>query len=561
MLGRRYAELAMKLAREATDPAEVARLQMMAEICSRVPAYPARTFFEAVQSLWFAHLLTCAEDGINANSLGRLDQILYPYYKADITADRLSWNEAIEIMEELACKLYLDYDVQAITLAGVDAQGNDAVNDLSYIILDATSHVDLIRDLSVRLTPTTPEPFVTRCAELIARGGGIPFLFNDECFIPALVNHGITLEDARNYSPIGCVELTIPGKASPHAVSSWFNSTKCLELALFDGKDPLTGKQLGPHTGTLADLPSYDTLIAAYQQQVAYFVREMVYFTNRGEIAQRERGPLPCFSVLTDDCIARGRDITNGGPIYNYHSICLLGTANTADSLAAVKRLIFDDRKIDPSDLLTTLADNFSGNESLRQVLLTQVAKYGNDQDDVDQIAREIDEHFITLMDQYTTPLHGRYFVHLFSFYCNINFGKLLGATPDGRMSGEPIAYSLSAQQGRDSSGVTAMLHSLAKMPHQRAAGGSACIVELDPKVISDEHGVQRLAQLIRAAFAMGVGQLQWNITTAERLKQAQDDPEHYGNIPVRVAGYSQMFKLIPPELQNHIIARTKHKS
>jgi len=561
LLGRRYAEKAAALAREAADPEERQRLERMAATCGRVPAAGARTLFEAVQSLWLAHVLTCGEDGINANSIGRLDQILHPYYQADMEAGRLTREEALEIMAELACKLYLDYDVQAIVLGGVDREGNDAVNDLSYLILEATREVEFVRDVSIRLHRESPPAFAELAARLIARGGGIPFLFNDDCFVKALADHGIALADARDYAPIGCVELTVPGRANPHAVSGWFNAAKCLELALFGGVDPRSGEPLGPRTGLLTDFACFEDLHAAYRQQVEFFARRLVYHCNRGELAQRERGPLPCWSTLTDDCIARGRDITDGGAVYDYHSICFLGTANVADSMIALGKLVFEEGRVEAAQVLEALRADFEGWEPLRQLLLRQAPKYGNDCAAVDELARQVDEEFIDLMDGMRSPLGGRYHVHLFSFHVNIAFGKVVGATPDGRRVGEPLAYSLSAHQGRDEEGVTALLNSLARMPHERAAGASAAIIELDPVVVEGEAGARRLAQIIRSAIAMGVGQMQWNVTTVERLKKAQEDPERYGNIPVRVAGYSQMFKLINKELQDHIIARTKHRS
>ena len=559
-LGARYAEQAAALATAADTPGDRQRLEHMAETCRRVPGEGARTLHEAVQSLWLAHILTCGEDGINANSIGRLDQILFPYYEADLAAGRTTRGEALELMQELACRLYLEYDVQAITLSGMDADGADATNELTYLILEATGDLDFARDVSVRLSSQSPPQLLACAAELIARGGGIPFLFNDDCFVPALADHGIALADARNYAPIGCIELTVPGRANPHAVSGWFNSTKCLELALFDGVDPRSGEQLGPHTGALTELTTFEDLYRAYQVQVEAFADRMVYWCNRGELEQRERGPLPCWSTLTDDCIARGRDITDGGAVYNYHSICLLGTANTADGLIAIKRLLYEEGRLNAADLLAALAADFEGHEHVRQQLLNGAPKYGNDEAAVDELARRVDEDFIDLMDSKRSPLGGRFFVHLFTFRCNIDFGRTVGATPDGRRAGEPLAYSLSAHQGRDVAGATALLNSIAKMPHRRAAGATAAIVELDPTVVEGEEGVQRLAQLIATAIQMGVGQLQWNVCTVERLLQAQQDPEHYGNLTVRVAGYSQMFKLIPPELQDHIIARTKHR-
>ena len=561
LLGSRYAEEARRLATQANDEADRARLTEMARVCERVPARGARTFFEAVQSLWFAQVLTCGEDGINANSIGRLDQTLWPCYQADLAAGRLTRDEALELMEELACKLHRNYNVQNVVLGGVDAQGRSAVNELTYIVLEATRRIELIRPLCLRLDRNSPDELLDEAAGMIAAGGGVPFLFNDDCFIGALSERGIAHEDARDYAPIGCIELTIPGKANPHAVSGWFNGLKCVELALFDGRDPTSGRQIGPRTGMLTDHATFDSFYAAYQRQVEELAPRLVYLCNRGELAQRERGPLPCWSVLTDDCIARGRDITDGGAIYNYHSIAFVGTANAADSLMALKDLVFEKPRIDKAQLLDALKANFENCEPLRRTLLRGAPKYGNDCAEVDEMAARVAREFIALMDTMRSPLGGRYVVHLFSFHCNLSFGRTTGATPDGRKAGEPLAYSLSAHQGRDEKGLTALLRSISRLPHNQAGGATAAIVEIDPSSVEGDGGRRRLAQVIRAAIDMGVGQLQINVTTAQRLKQAQEDPEKYGNIPVRVAGYSQLFRLVPRDLQDHIIARTKHRS
>ncbi len=560
LLGERYAEEARRLALRASCGEERRRLERMAEACARVPARGARNLFEAVQSLWLGHVLSCGEDGINANSIGRLDQMLQPWYAADLAAGRITRGDAVELMQEFACKLYQDYDVQAITLAGRDAAGADLANDMTGIILEATEGLGFVRDLSVRLHAQSPPRLLSQCARMIARGGGIPFLFNDDCFIPALIDHGISADDVGDYAPIGCVELTIPGKANPHAVSGWFHLAKCLELALFDGVDPRTGERIGPATGEFGRCASFEDFYAAYRKQVEFFAQRMVYHVNRGELAQREGGPLPCWSVLTNDCIRRGRDITDGGARYLYHSICVLGIPNTADCLEALRTLVFQQGKVTPAELLTALRDDFQGHESLRQMLLRGAPKYGNGCPEVDALAADAAAHFIDLMDAARSPLGGRFVVHLFSFILNIGFGRGLGATPDGRRAGEPIAYSLSAQQGRDEEGVSALLSSLARLPHGRAAGGTAAIIDLDPAMVAGAEGVERLVSLLRAAIRMRVGQMQFNVVTAERLRQARQDPERYGNIPVRVAGYSQVFRLLTPELQEHIIARTKHR-
>ncbi len=560
IIAGRYAELAVKMAGNTTCPNDRERLLDMAKTCRRVPEHGASTLREAVQSLWFAHLVTCAEDGINANSLGHLDRIFEPYYQNDLAAGRITREDAVDLMTELAAKLYLDYDVQAITLGGVNSDGSSAITDMSYIILEASAVFGELRDLSVRIDRNTPDEFLNACAKLVIRGGGIPFFFNDESFIPALTDRGIPLHDAREYSPIGCVELTIPGKANPHAVSGWFNATKCFELALYDGKDPISGKQIGPQTGELASFQTFNEVKHAFFQQVDFFAARMVYICHRGEHLQREFGPLPGWSLLTDDCIKRGRDITNGGALYNYHSICLMGVPDTADALAAMEKFVYDEGSVDAGELLLALKDNFQGHEALRQKLSKGAPKYGNGEDKPDALAAEICNYFIDKMDSMSTP-EARFFVHLFTFKLNIDFGKSVGALPDGRLAGDPLAYSLSAHQGRDLNGLTSLFRSLAKMPHHKAAAGSAAIIDLHPSILENVEGQQMLVQLIKTAIRMGIGQLQWNVVSADQLEKAKADPEHFGNIPVRVAGYSQLFKLIEPELQDHIIARYKHKT
>jgi len=559
-LGRRYAEEAARKAAETQDAEERQRLQTMASICERVPEYGAQTFREAVQALWFGHLIACAEDGINANSLGRIDQILFPYYSADLNSGEITREEAVNIMAEFACKLYLDYDVQTITLGGQDEDGNDVVNELSYIILEATEQVGFIRALNIRLHDKSPQEFVEQAAALILRGGGIPYIFNDNSFISAMTKRGIELKDARNYAVIGCVELTIPGKANPHAVSGWFNALKCLELTLNGGVDMLSGEQILPASPTLAEMTSFEELKSNYQNTMKKLARRMVYCCNVGELHQQQYGPLPGLSLLTDDCISRARDITDGGALYNYHSVCFLGAPDTADALCALKKLVFEQGKIEGGDLFEALRNNYEGAESLRRMLINEAPKYGNDVAEVDDIAGELCREFIGFMDEMSSPLGGRFYVHLFSFLCNIDFGRMTAATPDGRKNGEPVAYSLSAHQGRDIKGVTAMINSLARLPHDKAAGGSAAIIDISPNLFEGESGPARLAALIRAAFAQGVGQLQFNFTTLEQMLKAKEDPDNYGNLQVRVAGYSQMFKLLSVPLQDHVISRTKHE-
>jgi len=558
ILGRRYADTARAMATQCDDPQRKQELSEIAQVCRQVPERGARTLREAVQALWFTHILTCAEDGINANSIGRLDQYLYPYYECDVNAGTLDYEGAVELMAELACKLYRDYDVQQICLAGQTPDGTDAANDMTYAVLDATERLGLIRCISVRLHSGSPRKLLLQSARMLLRGGGIPFFFLDEAIVPALESFGVRHEHALDYAPIGCVEITIPGKAAPHPVSGAINVAKCMELALFDGNDPRTGEQLGPRTGALEDHATFDDFVAAYKQQVEHAARLVVHCCNRGQLIQIEREPLPLYSTLTDNCIARGRDIHDGGALYNYHSIMVYGVPNVADSLLAVKKAIYEEGSVSAGQLLEALRTNFDGDEPLRQELL-RLPKYGNDQAEVDGLAADVAAHFCDYLREFRAPFGGFYAAHLFTFVWHIDHGKHTGATPDGRRAGEPLAYSLSPQQGRDVTSLTAMMKSLARIPHCKAAGSSSAIIEIDPSNFHGEAGEKLMADIIRSGIDMGIGQMQFNVTSAERLLKAQQDPEHYGNVQVRVSGYSSKFSLLSREIQDHIIARTKH--
>ncbi len=559
-LGRRYAEVARAEAATCADPARRAELERMAEACERVPAEPARTLFEAVQAIWLAHAITCCEDHINANSIGRLDQILQPYYEADVTAGRMDREGAIQLIELLWLKLYRDYDVQQVVLSGQRPDGTDATNDMTYICLEATRRLGLVRCLSVRLHKGSPRKLLEEATDLLSQGGGIPFFFNDDVIVPALCDKGIPLEDARDYAVIGCVEITIPGRTNPHAVSHNTNLAKCLELALHDGFDPATGRQVGPHTGLLESFGSMREVFEAYKRQVEHFTRIGAFLSNAGEQQQESTFPLPYESILTADCIARGRDITAGGARYNYHSCSAIGIPNVADSLAALDRLVFGTRTIGAEELRRALLADFEGYEPLRQMLLHSAPKYGNDREEVDALAAEVSAHFCETLAGHRARFNGRFHAHLFSFLWHVDpFGRSTGALPDGRKAGQPLAYSLSPTQGRDEQGVTAVLNSLAAIPHDMAAASSSAIIELAPSFFAGE-GRNRFVDLLQSAIARGIGQMQFNVVTAERLKLAQEDPENYGNIVVRVSGFSQRFASIGRELQDHIIARVKHE-
>jgi formate C-acetyltransferase len=558
-LGERHAAAARERAAGCADPTERREWEAIAEVCDRVPALPARTFREALQGLWFAHMITVWEDGVNANGIGRIDQILWPYYQRDLAEGRLAPGEAAELLAALWVKLYQSYDVQQMMVGGQLPDGSDATNALSYLALDVTEGLDFVRCLSARLHRRSPRAFVARCADLIARGGGIPFFFNDEALVPALVDKGVPIEDARGYAAIGCIEITLPGQANPHAVSHWINTAKVLELALNDGKDLLDGAQVGPRTGTLDEFETMDDVLAAYTKQLEHVAQWCVYGSNAAEIAHRSQYRLPYLSLLTDDCVARGFDILEGGARYNYHSSAAMAIPNAADSLAALQSAVFDQRRVDRRELLDALAANFAGREDLRLMLRNRAPKYGNDQPLPDSYAARLTRQYCELMSRFRTAGGGAFHAHLFTFTLMVPFGKLTAASPDGRRAGEPLAYSVSPGQGRDTSGFTAVVQSLSRIPHHLAAASSSAILEVDPALVEAE-GRSALVDLLVTAIDLGVGQMQFNVVSAETLRAAQADPERYRNLCVRVSGFSQQFCLLDRELQEHIIARTKHR-
>jgi formate C-acetyltransferase len=558
--GLNHAVYARKKAKACKDPVQKQEWLDIAEVCEQVPAHGARTFREACQALWFGHMITVFEDGVNANSIGRLDQFLWPYLEADLEAGRTTWEEAAEVIAALWVKLYQPYDVQQATIGGQHPDGTDASNPLSYLILDVTENIGFVRCLSCRVHRNSPQELLARCVDLLAKGGGIPFFFNDEAIVPALVAKGIPIEDARQYAIIGCIEITIPGKTSPHAVSHWINLLKCLELAMNDGRDFLLNEQVGPKTGTLAEFKNMDDLTAAYTKQLTHFADLMAYFSNRSELMNRYQYRLPFLSLLTEDCIARGMDIVEGGAKYNYHSSAAMAIPNVADSFAAIEKAVFTDKTITGAELLEALKTNFDGKEDLCLYLRNKLPKYGNDEPLPDKYATEITRQYCDLLSQYKTPSGGSFHVHLFTFTLIIHYGKSTGASADGRLSGEPLAYSLSPMQGRDHEGFTAVVNSLAKIPHDMAAASSSAILEADPKMLEKGHKRRAFVDLLTTAIKQGVGQMQFNVCNAETLKAAQDEPENYRNLFVRISGFSQQFILQDRQMQDHIIARTKHK-
>jgi formate C-acetyltransferase len=557
-IGRRFAALARQMAKSAPARRK-AELSKIAEVCDRVPAQPPRNFREAVQALWFGELLAECEDSPNAHSPGRIDQILYPFYERDRAEGRLTKRQAQELLCCAWLKLWAPYDVHDTMIGGLKPDGSDATNELSYMILDVQSRVGLHRQLSVRYHSRLPKRFVRKMCDVIHEGLGVPQLFNDDVLVPALMDLGLPAEAARSYSIIGCIEMTVPGEADMRAVAHYSNLPKCLEYALTNGVCLTTGKQAGLPTGDVSEIATYDDLFLRYSLQVAEEVRKAVAWQFQVEPRETATFPMPLYSLLTEECIARGKDITAGGARYNSSMYCAVGIPNVADSLAAIKKLVFEERRVSLEELVAAMRQNFSGKESLRQLLL-RAPKYGNDDDYVDRLALDVATQYCEECKNHRDPRGGRIAPSYFSFTLCVSMGKQTGASPDGRLAGTPLANSLVHAEGHGAEGPTALLKSAAKLNQRQATGGTSMLLDLHPSMVKKANGADPIEVLLRTYFSLGGSHIEVTIADAKRLRAAQKEPDKYRHLTVRVAGYSAHFVNLSRELQEHIIARTERK-
>ena len=560
VMGEKYANKAEELLESKNPNYKKEDLESIIAVCRRVPKHPAQTLLEAAQSLWFAHIINTWEDYINANSLGRLDQILYPYYKNDIEKGIITKEEAFEIICLLWLKLYRDYDVQQSCVGGTDINGNSMVNELSYQMLDATEQLGFVRCLSVRFSPkTTEREFVKRALEVTGHlQNGVPFFFNDDVMIPALVSKGISPEDAANYTQIGCVETVIPGKSNPHAVTGNVNLLKSVEYVLCNGNSMMYPDfENGIKTGEIETFNSYDKFYDAVLKQIEHLI-----FTTCEVVATirpyaTKTLPKPYKSILTEGCTEQGKDFNDAGAKYDYYQIMLSGIPNLADSLAAIKHFAFDLRKYSLSDIKTILENNFE-DEMVRAEFLNRAPKYGNDIDEVDLIAADIMDKACDILDRASEKFGLSFHAQPFTYLWMIGLGKESAASADGRRKGEPLAYSCSSMQGRDFNGLTSLFNSITKLPSKKAPGTVSAIVETDPKLFSDQN-IDIMTTVLLTAGEKGLANVQFNITDEQTLRDAKAHPEKHRNLAVRVSGFSQKFNLLSDDLQDHIINRTKH--
>lgn len=554
--GRNYAAEARRLAKAEADPVRRAELEVIADVCLQVPARGARSFHEALQALWFGLLFIEAEDPPNAHSLGHLDQLLGPYYEADLAAGRLTREEAKELLACFWLKVYKPYDVQNGLIGGMDLEGRDVTNEVSYLILEVMDELHLTRQTSVGWHSGTPRRFLEKACEVVAHGLDQPQFFNSEVITAALIRQGIPAADAHDYAIIGCIEVTIPGLMDPRAAAYYCNLPKCLELALNGGVDMLTGQQAGPATGEAAGF-SYDDLWNAYRAQVAADLQRANQSLLQAERAQAAEFPMPVLSLLTDDCLSRGLDVTAGGARYNATSVCAMGIPNVADALTAIRQLVYDEQALTMPELLAALRNDFAGSEDIRQMLLHRAPKYGNNIESVDALADGVADHFCRVLDTLPQPRGGKFHAHLFTFTVAIPAGEACAASADGRHAHENIANSLMPHPGRGVAGPAASLLSAARIDQTRAAAGTSLISELHPSALPAGHEAELLADLVSTYFEQGGMHLEFNIVGTEQLEAAQREPEKWSHLAVRVSGYSAYFITLGKNLQDHIISRS----
>lgn len=558
-MGEKYAQKAKELLESDNDNYQKEDLEQIIDNCSRVPRHPASSFTEAVQAIWFAHIINTWEDHINANSIGRLDQILYPYYAADIEKGILTREQAFEILCCLWIKLYRDYDVQQSCIGGTSLDGRSDVNDLSYLMLDVTEQLNFIRCLSVRYSGKTEKAFLKRALEVVGHvQKGVPFFFNDDIMVPALMAKGISREDAFDYTQIGCVETVIPGKSNPHAVTGETNLLKAIEYALCNGASMMYPEfNPGVKTGNISSFNTYKQFYEAVLAQIQNILDLSCSKIAKYRMASIVNSPKPYKSLLTEGCLESGKDFNDAGAKYDYYQVMLGGIPNLADSLAVIKKFVFDEKKYTLGELKEILMNDFP-DEAVRAEFINKAPKYGNDIDEVDDIAVDIMDKACDMLDVMSEKYGISFHAQPFTFLWMIDHGQHSAASPDGRRKGEPIAYSCSSMQGRDFNGLTALLNSISKLPSLKAPGTTSAIVEVDPKLFCDRN-LDTMTDIFIAASKKGLCNVQFNIIDADTLIDAQKHPEHYNNLAVRVSGFSQKFNLLSPELQNHIIGRTKH--
>ncbi len=571
---KRHADKARELALSEKDPGRKKELNRIAEVCDHVPANPPRDFWEALQSYWFVHLGVIIELNVwDSFNPGRLDQHLHPFYERGIKDGILTSESAKELLQcfwvkfnnqpappkvgitEQQSGTYQDFAL--INTGGLKIDGSDGVNEISYMILEVCNEMRLIQpSVCIQMSTENPDNFLTSAVDVVKEGFGQPSMFNTDVIIKEFLRAGKSIEDARVGGPSGCVTVSAFGKESC-ILTGCCNWPKILEITLHNGVDPKTGKQVGIKTGDATSFKSFDELFSAYKQQLKHFIDLKIKGNNIIERLYAEHMPAPFMSLLFDDCIQRGKDYHNGGPRYNSTYIQGVGMGTVTDSLSAIKYHVFEKQKYSMNELLEGMKTDFE-DEVMRMTLLNKTPKYGNDDDFADDIAQAVFEAYFEIIDGRPNTKGGEYRVNLLPTTVHIYFGQVTGATPDGRKAGVPLSDGISPSHGADKKGPTAVIKSVSKIDHWKT-GGTLLNQKFMPDVLADEEGRRKLADLVRTYFKLGGHHIQFNVIKAETLRDAQQSPENYLNLIVRVAGYSDFFVNIGKDLQNEILARTEH--
>jgi formate C-acetyltransferase len=571
----RHAERLEAMATAETDPARRGELLEMAAVCRKVPARAPETFHEALQTYWFVHVGVITElNPWDAFNPGRLDQHLYPFYRREIEAGTLTEDRAKELLGAFWIKFnnhpappktgvtgqesntYTDFAL--INLGGVDRNGADAVNELTYLILDVIEEMRLLQPSSmVQLSKKNPDRFIHRALKIVRTGFGQPSVFNTDAIVQELVRQGKDIGDAREGGASGCVEAGAFGREA-YILTGYFNLAKLVELTLNNGMDPRTGRQLGPATGRAEDFVDFAAFFDAWRRQLAHFIDIKIRGNNAIEQINGRYMPVPFLSLLIDDCIANGRDYNAGGARYNTSYIQGVGLGSTTDALTAVRHHVFDQGTVRLTELKQALAADFEGFEDLRRRLLNETPKYGNDDEAADAVLREVFEAYYAAVNGRPNARGGVHRVNLLPTTCHVYFGSVIGALPDGRKAGQPLSEGISPVQGADRNGPTAVVRSASKIDHLRT-GGTLLNQKFLPQVLADDTGIRKLGQLVRGYFRMDGHHIQFNVVDADTLREAQRHPENHRDLIVRVAGYSDYFVDLTPALQEEIIRRTAH--
>jgi formate C-acetyltransferase len=542
----RYSSLAAQKAEAETDSERKAELLKISEVCRNITEKPPETFQEALQIHWLTHLANHTQ---GAHQMGRFDQYMWPFLERDLEAGRLTPEEAQELLDSLWFKYasFTDVDadnLQNLILGGQTPDGRDATNPLSHMCLDATDRLGLIDPkVSVRIHRGTPEGLLRKTCEIIAKGVCHPGVYNDEAIIPALVESGIPLEDARDYTNDGCSEILVQGKTNPWAYEARVKLLTCLERVM----------------ERLEEYETFEEVMAALKEEVSLAVTMATSTTNLIQAATPLISPNPLLSATVGDCIEKALDLTEGGAVYNSSAVCATGVADTADGLAALKKLVFEEGAVGREELAEALRNNFEGRERLRLMLLNRAPKFGNDDEYVDSIAAELVEHLATEVSKHGNPRGGRYILGIFSYGMYIGHGLVTGATPDGRKAGEFISPNFSPAPGRDRKGPFAALKSTTRVNQMLTPNGTALDLTLHPSALRGPQGVEKLMGFLRALVELGGMQVQFNVADAAVLRAAQAEPEKHRNLTVRLWGFPAYFVRLPKEFQDHIIARTNH--